>query len=81
MKAKRRGLGRGLDALLGSEPETSPSDAPSLAGTTISIDQLEPNRFQPRSVFDETGLDELADSIRSQGVVQPIVVTPKGENS
>ncbi len=78
MKAKRRGLGRGLDALLGAEPESRPEVASPVAGTAISIDKLEPNRFQPRSVFDDTGLDELAESIRSQGVVQPIVVTPKG---
>ena len=80
MTAKRRGLGRGLDALLGSEPK-SPEASPPAPGTSISIDKLEPNRFQPRSVFNETGLDELAESIRTQGVVQPIVVTPKGEDS
>ncbi len=45
---------------------------------TVSVERLEPNRFQPRSVFDESGLEELAESIRSQGVVQPIVVTPRG---
>ncbi len=80
MSAKRRGLGRGLDALLGAEPELPPAVASSVPGTAISIDKLEPNRFQPRSVFDDTGLDELAESIRSQGIVQPIVVTPKGRD-
>ena len=77
MTAKRRGLGRGLDALLGAEP---PPEKPVSSGfTTVSVEQLEPNRFQPRSFFDESGLEELAESIRSQGVVQPIVVTPKGK--
>ncbi len=77
MTAKRRGLGRGLDALLGSEPKSPPETPLSAAGTAIPVDKLKPNRFQPRSVFNEAGLDELAESIRTQGVVQPIVVTPE----
>lgn len=77
MSAKRRGLGRGLDALLGSD--SKPKQAASSTGfTTVKVDRLEPNRYQPRSEFDESGLEELAESIRTQGVVQPIVVTPKG---
>ena len=77
MTAKRRGLGRGLDALLGAEP---PAEKPAPSSfATVSVEQLEPNRYQPRSVFDESGLEELAESIRAQGVVQPIVVTPKGK--
>ncbi len=79
MTAKRRGLGRGLDALLGAEPKSLPDVASPAAGTSVAVDKLEPNRFQPRTVFNETGLDELAESIRAQGVVQPIVVTPKGK--
>lgn len=79
MSAKRRGLGRGLDALLGAQPK--PPEAPPAAGfSMVAIDHLEPNRYQPRSLFDESGLEELAESIRSQGVVQPIVVTPKGDD-
>ena len=81
MSAKRRGLGRGLDALLGAAPKPASKSASSVAGVSVPVAKLEPNRFQPRSVFNEEGLDELAESIRSQGVVQPIVVTPKGENS
>jgi ParB family chromosome partitioning protein len=90
MSKKRKGLGRGLDALLGSQ--SSPSDQPLQDQETktearllraggpgaVAVENLEPNRFQPRSHFDETGLDGLAESIRTQGVVQPIVVTPKG---
>lgn len=72
MNARRRGLGRGLDALLGSQP-ASAEDGGALRD--VAIDQLEPNRFQPRSHFSEEGLDELAASIRSQGVLQPLVVT------
>jgi ParB family transcriptional regulator, chromosome partitioning protein len=67
--ARRRSLGRGLDALL----ETSSAGLRSLPLTA-----LKPNRHQPRSHFDEAGLDELAESIRSQGIVQPLVVTPAG---
>lgn len=66
--AKRRGLGRGLDALL----ESTPTDEP----RTLPVSRLRPNRFQPRSRFDESGLEELADSIRAQGIVQPLVVAP-----
>lgn len=65
--AKRRGLGRGLDALL--EADTS-------GLRTLALGDLRPNRFQPRAYFDEEGLSELAESIRSQGIVQPLVVTP-----
>lgn len=67
MSAKRRGLGRGLDALL--KPEE-----PGIR--SLPLGSLEPNRLQPRADFDETGLEGLAASIRAQGVVQPIVVTP-----
>lgn len=81
----RRGLGRGLDALLSSAP-AAPASAPSAGASSsgvpaspvsLPVERLEPNRFQPRSDFDETGLDDLATSIKSQGIVQPIVVTPQ----
>lgn len=68
--ARRPGLGRGLGALIKDEP----SD-PALV-RDLPVDALRPNRFQPRTHFDDTGLDELADSIRAQGVIQPIVVMP-----
>ena len=84
MSAKRRGLGRGLDALLGTEP-TQPKASSDGADQGVGIkevlvEKLEPNRFQPRTHFDESGLEDLAESIKTQGVVQPIVVTPKGED-
>ncbi|MEM7481171.1 MAG: ParB/RepB/Spo0J family partition protein [Acidobacteriota bacterium] len=69
--AKKRGLGRGLDSLIQSAP-TAPTGARQLA-----VGELHPNRDQPRSRFDETGLEELADSIRAQGVIQPIIVTAR----
>ncbi|MGB5573912.1 MAG: ParB N-terminal domain-containing protein [Thermoanaerobaculia bacterium] len=70
MTKTKRGLGRGLDALL--EPSAPPV-------RTLSLGELVPNRYQPRSDFDDAGLEELAESIRSQGLVQPIVVTPGSE--
>jgi ParB family transcriptional regulator, chromosome partitioning protein len=72
---KVRGLGRGLDALLGSEGDAAARDA--LA--TLAVDALQPGRFQPRTRMDQDALAELADSIRSQGVMQPILVRPLGE--
>ncbi|HET9767889.1 MAG TPA: ParB/RepB/Spo0J family partition protein [Thermoanaerobaculia bacterium] len=65
---KRHGLGRGLDALL------PPAGADV---RTLPVDRLRPNRFQPRRDFEPEALAELAASIRSQGVVQPIVVKPE----
>lgn len=70
MSAKRRGLGRGLDALL------RPAES---AVHRLPVDELEPNRHQPRRGFDQEALEELADSIRAQGLVQPLVVTPRDE--
>ncbi|MCH9650838.1 MAG: ParB/RepB/Spo0J family partition protein [Deltaproteobacteria bacterium] len=76
MAVKKRGLGRGLDALLSSAPVTPPKEpSTSLASNQLPVGDLLPNRFQPRSHFEESGLEELAQSIREQGVVQPIVVS------
>jgi ParB family transcriptional regulator, chromosome partitioning protein len=65
---QRKALGRGLNALLG----TSDLDSDQLR--EIDIDRILPNSHQPRKNFDEAGLNELADSIREHGVVQPVVV-------
>lgn len=73
--AKMKGLGRGLDALLGGETATA-SDKGDLR--TLPISQLKPGRYQPRTHFDETALDELAESIRNQGLMQPILVRADG---
>jgi len=64
----KRGLGRGLGALLASEP----TEAEALVD--VPIDQIEVNPYQPRKVFDFTALDELAASIKASGVIQPIIV-------
>jgi len=81
MADKRKALGRGLSALLPQIPEpakSTDSSAESSGVQEIDLDLLEPNPDQPRSVLDESKLEELAQSIRSHGVIQPIVVTPNG---
>ena len=70
--AKLKGLGRGLDALLATS--TVADDRL----TTLSIDLIRPGKYQPRSHMDEAALDELAASIRAQGVIQPVVVREIG---
>jgi ParB family chromosome partitioning protein len=71
---KVRGLGRGLDALLGGEPEAAPGGAP----TRLPLAKLRAGRYQPRTKMNAEALAELADSIRAQGVMQPILVRPVG---
>ena len=80
---KKRGLGRGLDAILQS-PETDITSADIsgnyVAGAIaqIEIDKIETNPFQPRTDFDENALKELAESIKKQGVIQPVTVRKMG---
>ncbi len=74
--SRRRGLGRGLDALIGGDPTVAAAVVSSPQVNRLPLDRLQPNRFQPRSYFDSSGLDDLAESIKSQGIVQPLVVTP-----
>ncbi len=76
--AKLKGLGRGLDALLGGDepaPE-KPVAAPSDAQRELAVDQLQPGKYQPRTHMDQEALKELAESIKTQGVIQPILVRP-----
>lgn len=70
MAAKKGGLGRGLDSLM----DENAADAG--GAVIININDIEPNRGQPRKDFDETALAELADSISQHGLIQPIVVKP-----
>ena len=80
---KKRGLGRGLDAILQS-PETDITSADIsgnyVAGAIaqIDIDKIDTNPFQPRTDFDETALNELSESIKNQGVIQPVTVRKMG---
>lgn len=75
--AKLKGLGRGLDALLATD-DVAPAP-PHGQLRTIATSRLQPGRYQPRSRMDEASIAELAESIRSQGVLQPILVRDSGE--
>ncbi len=80
MADKKRGLGRGLEALLGQASTRPISAVPTARDqlTHVPVDLLEKGKYQPRQDMREESLAELADSIRAQGVVQPIVVRPVG---
>ena len=83
MTTKKKGLGRGLNALLGGSETVEAMTAVSTEDELreIAIDLIRRGPWQPRTHFDEVSLKELADSISSQGVVQPIVVRAAGNNS
>ena len=80
MAAKNRGLGRGLDALFADQttvekekaPEVKPDDANAII--YININDIKPNENQPRKSFDESKIEELANSIIEHGIIQPLVV-------
>ena len=75
MNAKKRGLGKGLDALLGEVSGANLASSPENSSLTmLSIDLIERGSFQPRRDFDQDALQSLASSIKSQGLVQPILV-------
>jgi ParB family chromosome partitioning protein len=86
MSARKRGLGRGLDALLGasSGAPSAPSDGSAAAGNNVAdktlmelpVDLIQRGKYQPRRDIEPESLQELADSIKAQGVMQPIVVRP-----
>ncbi|WP_411852631.1 ParB/RepB/Spo0J family partition protein [Stenotrophomonas sp. LGBM10] len=85
---KKRGLGRGLDALLGPKGAVTQVQAAAVVEPQpgeilrkLPVGQLQPGKYQPRRDMDETKLGELADSIRSQGVIQPILVRQLGADS
>jgi ParB family chromosome partitioning protein len=75
---RSKGLGRGLDALLAGTSDDAPARE---TLQTLAVDRLRPGKYQPRTQMDEASLAELADSIREQGVMQPILVRPVGAGS
>jgi len=82
MNDKRKGLGRGLDSLLPGRPTPTPiaMPAPAPAGAQeVAVDLIDPNPYQTRRQINETALAELAESIRSSGVVQPVVLRPAAD--
>ncbi|MBM2802956.1 MAG: ParB/RepB/Spo0J family partition protein [Deltaproteobacteria bacterium] len=79
LSTQKRGLGRGLGALIptAAEPLTqTPQDS---FPKEIAVDRITPSPFQPRRIFDEAKIEELAASIRNQGIIQPLVVRPQGD--
>lgn len=83
---KSRGLGRGLDALFADQaPTTSKNtekEVQTADGNTIiyiDINDIKPNENQPRKLFDKEKIEELAESIRAHGIIQPLVVRPSGK--
>ena len=72
---KHKGLGRGLDALLGTDASNS-NEGETLR--VLSVGQLQPGKYQPRTHMDQASLSELADSIRAQGIMQPILARAVG---
>jgi ParB family chromosome partitioning protein len=80
MRKKR--LGRGLGSLIGNIDElTQVSEQDRASGLReLDVDRIQRGKYQPRQNFDQQSLQELADSIRSQGIVQPIVVRPEGDH-
>jgi ParB family transcriptional regulator, chromosome partitioning protein len=76
---QRKALGKGLSSLLPTrEPAAAPS-APAVKPGTLPLDLIQPNPMQPRTVFDAQGLEELATSIRANGIIQPLIVRKSGQ--
>lgn len=76
--AKRSGLGRGLESLMGGADAEVGGIGSQQADTVVPLEKIIPNKNQPRKNFDEESLEELADSIKQNGVLQPILVRKKG---
>jgi ParB family transcriptional regulator, chromosome partitioning protein len=75
-KPESRGLGRGLSALMSDTHLDAAATQPGRADQSIAIENLIPNPLQPRKDFDPTALNDLAESIRLKGVIQPLIVRP-----
>jgi ParB family chromosome partitioning protein len=76
---KIKGLGRGLDALLGADNDAPAATASSDAVNTLPVTALQPGKYQPRTRMDQEALNSLAASIKAQGIMQPILVRPIGD--
>jgi ParB family chromosome partitioning protein len=75
---KKKGLGRGLDALLGASNKAAEGDVGEDTKNTLPLNLLQAGKYQPRQKMDDTPLRELADSIRERGVIQPLLVRGLG---
>lgn len=79
MSLQKTGLGKGLSALIPVVPPAAREASRESPTSEVDIERIGPSPFQPRRSFDEVKLQELALSIRNQGIIQPLVVRPKGE--
>jgi ParB family chromosome partitioning protein len=77
---KKKGLGRGLEVLLGDSIDLSGQDSKESSVKELKLTQLQRGKYQPRMHMGDTELNELAESIRTQGVMQPLLVRPIGDN-
>jgi ParB family chromosome partitioning protein len=80
MSIQRKGLGRGLSALIPGAAEPLSETRSEGATFNVDVERITPSPFQPRRVFDEAKIEELATSIRNQGIIQPLVVRRKGSD-
>ena len=78
-KKNKKGLGRGLMSLFGDQEVTAPQTDPKTDYLSVSISNLVANKFQPRTYFDKEKIEELAQSIKQNGLIQPIIVRPHSE--
>jgi len=79
MSMQKKGLGRGLSALIPVAAEARIEPKQENSNFEIAVERITPSPLQPRRAFDETKIEELASSIRNQGIIQPLVVRPNGE--
>ncbi len=75
---KRQALGKGLGALIPQRSSGKGTEKPEKGALSVAIEEVHPNRFQPRKTFDDAALAELADSVREHGLIQPILVRTQG---
>lgn len=76
MNTSKKGLGRGLSSLMGEDTETDVVLKNNSSDTKIALSKLKPSSIQPRRLFDKNSINELAESIKAKGLVQPILVRP-----
>ncbi len=81
MNISKKGLGRGLSSLMGENTKKETISQTSFSDTKIALSKLKPSSIQPRRIFDKNSINELAESIKSKGLVQPILVRPSRNNS
>lgn len=80
MNTSKKGLGRGLSSLMGENTKKEITSQTSYSDTKIALSKLKPSPIQPRRIFDKNSINELAESIKSKGLVQPILVRPSRNN-